>query len=168
MLWLNFHYLKQRPIPRLAAEVKPFIARRGWPIPGDDAWLEKAVATLHERAKTLAELADFASFYLKDEIEIDSKAAAKFLKPEIAEPIRALARDLESIEGEFSEAPVQAVFESLLARFNLKLGQLAQPVRVALTGGAVSPGIYEVIAVLGKRRTVDRLNAAVRLIEHPA
>ena len=168
LLWLNFHYLKERPIPRLAAEVKPFIARRGWPIPGDDAWLEKAVRTLHERAKTLAELADFASFYLKDEIEIESKAAAKFLKPEIAEPLRALARDLESIEGEFSEAPVQAVFEAMLARFNLKLGQLAQPVRVALTGGAVSPGIYEVVAVLGKRRTVDRLNAAVRLIEHPA
>ena len=52
---------------------------------------------------------------------------------------------------------MQAVFESVLARFNLKLGQLAQPVRVALTGGTVSPGIYEVIAVLGKRRTVDRL-----------
>ena len=168
MLWLNFHYLKERPIPRLAAEIKPFIARRGWPIPGDDAWLEKAVATLHERAKTLVELVDFASFYLKDEIEIDSKAAAKFLKPEIAGPIRALAAEIESIEGEVSEASVQAVFESVLARFNLKLGQLAQPVRVALTGGTVSPGIYEVIAVLGKRRTVDRLNAAIRLIEQPA
>src|SRR5208282_4415535 len=55
LLWLNFHYLKERPIPRLAAEIKPFIARRGWPIPGDDEWLEKAVATLHERAKTLVE-----------------------------------------------------------------------------------------------------------------
>jgi glutamyl-tRNA synthetase len=168
LLWLNFHYLKERPIPRLAAEIKSFIARRGWAIPGDDTWLEKAVATLHERAKTLVELVDFASFYLKDEIEIDSKAAAKFLKPEIAESIRALAAELESIEGEVSEASVQAVFESVLARFNLKLGQLAQPVRVALTGGTVSPGIYEVIAVLGKRRTVDRLNAAVRRIEQPA
>jgi glutamyl-tRNA synthetase len=168
LLWLNFHYLKERPIPRLAAEIKPFIAGRGWAIPGDDAWLEKAVATLHERAKTLVELVDFASFYLKDAIEIDSKAAAKFLKPEIAEPIRALSAELELIEGEVSESSVQAVFESVLARFNFKLGQLAQPVRVALTGGTVSPGIYEVIAVLGKRRTVDRLKAAVRRIEQPA
>ena len=79
-----------------------------------------------------------------------------------------MAAELESIEGEVSEASVQAVFESVLARFNLKLGQLAQPVRVALTGGAVSPGIYEVIAVLGKRRTVDRLNAPVSRIEQPA
>src|SRR6266849_5508099 len=165
LLWLNFHYMKERPLAQLAREVRPFIEKRGFPVPGDDAWLEKMVSTLRERAKTLAELADFASFYLKDHIEIDSKAAAKFLKPEIIEPMRALAEELEAHEGELSDASAQAVFEDVLARFNLKLGQLAQPVRVAITGGTVSPGIYEVIGVLGKRRTVDRLNAAVRLIE---
>ena len=165
LLWLNFHYLKARPIPQLVDEVKPFIAKRGLPIPDDDAWLGKAVATLQERAKTLAELADFLSFYLKPEIEIEPKAAAKYLKPEIAEPLKALADEIDAHEGEVSEASVQAVFESVLARFNLKLGQLAQPVRVALTGGTVSPGIYEVIAVLGKRRTVERLRAAVAKIK---
>jgi glutamyl-tRNA synthetase len=165
LLWLNFHYLKERPLPKLVQEVKPFIAKRGLPIPGDDAWLEKAVATLQERAKTLVELADFLSFYLKPEIEIDPKAAAKFLKPEIADPLKALADELEAHEGEVSETSVQAVFESVLGRFNLKLGQLAQPVRVALTGGTVSPGIYEVVAVLGKRRTVERLRAAIRGIK---
>jgi glutamyl-tRNA synthetase len=164
LLWLNFHYLKERQLPKLVQEVKPFIARRGWPIPGDDAWLEKAIATLHERAKTLDELAEFASFYLKDDIDIDPKAAAKFLKPEIAEPLRALADEIDAQGGEVSEASVQAVFESVLSRFNLKLGQLAQPVRVALTGGTVSPGIYEVIAVLGKRRTVERLRKALSRI----
>jgi glutamyl-tRNA synthetase len=164
LLWLNFHYLKERPLPKMVQEVKPFIARRGWPIPGDDAWLERAIATLHERAKTLDELAEFASFYLKDDIDIDPKAAAKFLKPEIAEPLRALADEIDAQGGEVSEASVQAVFESVLSRFNLKLGQLAQPVRVALTGGTVSPGIYEVIAVLGKRRTVERLRKALSRI----
>jgi glutamyl-tRNA synthetase len=164
LLWLNFHYLKERPLPKLVQEVKPFIARRGWPIPGDDAWLERAIATLHERAKTLDELAEFASFYLKDDIEIDAKAAAKFLKAEIAEPLRALADEMDSQTGELSQESAKAAFESVLTRFNLKLGQLAQPVRVALTGGTVSPGIYEVIAVLGKRRTVERLRAALAKI----
>jgi glutamyl-tRNA synthetase len=164
LLWLNFHYLKERPLPKLVQEVKPFIARRGWPIPGDDAWLERAIATLHERAKTLDELAEFASFYLKDDIEIDAKAAAKFLKAEIAEPLRALADEMDLQTGELSQESAKAAFESALTRFNLKLGQLAQPVRVALTGGTVSPGIYEVIAVLGKRRTVERLRAALAKI----
>jgi len=59
---------------------------------------------------------------------------------------------------------VQTRFESVLARFNMKLGQLAQPVRVALTGGTVSPGIYEVIAVLGRERTVRRLRAAAEMV----
>jgi glutamyl-tRNA synthetase len=167
LLWLNFHYLKARPLAQLAQEVKPFIVQRGITIPGDDAWLEKMVATLHERAKTLVELVDFASFYLKDKIEIEPKAATKFLKPEILEPLNALADALDTLEGDFAEPAIQTVFEGVLAKFGLKLGQLAQPVRVALTGGTVSPGIYEVIGVLGKNRTVERLRAAAASMTAP-
>ena len=161
LLWLNFHYLKERPLEQLAREVKPFIAQRGWTIPGDDAWLCKMLATLRERAKTLVELVDFASFYLLESITIDPKAAAKFLKPESAEPLKALADELDAIAGDFTEATIQSAFERVLAKFNLKLGQLAQPVRVALTGGTISPGIYEVIAVLGRQRTAARLRTAL-------
>jgi glutamyl-tRNA synthetase len=161
LLWLNFHYLKERPLDQLAREVKPFIAQRGWTIPGDDAWLCKMLATLRERAKTLVELVDFASFYLLDSIAIDPKAVVKFLKLESAEPLKALADELDAIADDFSEAAIQSAFERVLAKFNLKLGQLAQPVRVALTGGTISPGIYEVIAVLGSARTVTRLRAVV-------
>jgi len=165
LLWLNFHYMKERPLAQLAREAAPFIKRAGYTeIPGDQAWLEKMIATLRERAKTLVELVEFAKFYLRDAIDIDPKAAAKFLKPETAQPLEALAHEVESISGDFDEAAVQAAFERVLGRFEMKLGQLAQPVRVALTGGTVSPGIYEVIAVLGKKRTVARLQAALQRI----
>jgi len=156
--------LKQRSPAQLVREVLPLIEKRGYQVPGDQAWMEKMVETLRERAKTLVELVDFAHFYLSDNIKIDPKAAAKFLKPEIAEPLKALAAGLADLPDGCSEAAVQEAFERVLARFELKLGQLAQPVRVALTGGTVSPGIYEVIAVLGARRTVVRLNRAVALI----
>ena len=164
LLWLNFHYLKQRSVEQLASEVRPFIERRGWKVPGDQQWLERMVATLRERAKTLVELADFANFYLNDEIVLDPKAAAKFLKAEIAEPLRILSQELDALGGDFSEPSIQAAFERVLANFHMKLGQLAQPVRVALTGGSVSPGIYEVIAVLGRERTVTRLARAMEFI----
>jgi glutamyl-tRNA synthetase len=164
LLWLNFHYLKQRSIEQLAREVQPFIEKRGWRIPGDQEWLEKMVSTLRERAKTLVELADFAGFYLNDEIALDPKAAARFLKPEIGEPLKLLSQELQALDGDFSEASIQAAFERVLTNFNMKLGQLAQPVRVALTGGSVSPGIYEVIAVLGRERTITRLVHAIELI----
>jgi glutamyl-tRNA synthetase len=153
--------LKERPNAQLAQEIKPFIATAGYPTPGDDAWLEKMVATLKERAKTLVELVDFAKFYLRDDIETDPKAAAKFLKPEVKEQLAALAAELDKLADDFSEASIQRIFEEVLARFSMKLGQLAQPVRVALTGGTVSPGIYEVIAVLGRARTVARLRKAI-------
>jgi glutamyl-tRNA synthetase len=144
-------------------DVKPFVALKGWTVPGDDAWLEKMVATLRERAKTLVELVEFASFYLNDEITIDPKASVKFLKPEIVEALAAAADELDALGEDFNEVSIQSAFERVLARFTMKLGQLAQPVRVALTGGTVSPGIYEVIAVLGRARTVTRLRAAIEI-----
>lgn len=168
LLWLNFHYMKERPLAQLAREAKPFIERAGYRVPSDDAWLEKMIATLRERAKTLVELVDFAKFYLSDEIEIEAKAAAKFLRPQIVEPLNALAGELESIAGESSETAISEAFARVMERFGMKLGQLAQPVRVALTGGTVSPGIYEVIAVLGKERTVARLRDAIKKAEAAA
>jgi glutamyl-tRNA synthetase len=164
LLWLNFHYLKQRTPSELVLLVKPFIEKRGWSIPGDDKWLEKMIATLRERAKTLVELVDFAKFYLTDEIEIEPKAAAKFLQLAISEPLNAITAELESIDGGFAEASIEEAFKRVLARYEMKLGKLAQPVRVAITGGTVSPGIYEVIAVLGQKRTVDRLHKAIARI----
>ncbi len=165
LLWLNFNYLKQKTPAELASLVRPLIEQRGWRTPPEPGWLEKMVATLQERAKTLVELVDFAQFYLSDEIAIDPKAAGKFFKPEIAEPLKALAAELEALDSGFSETSIQAAFERVMAGHELKLGQLAQPVRVALTGGTVSPGIYEVIGVLGRDRTVARLREAVRRIE---
>jgi len=164
ILWLNFHYLKQRNAVELVALVKPFIKQAGLPLPADDAWLAKAIETLRERTKTLVELAEFARFYLVDELEVDPKAAAKLLKPDIREPLEALASELGAITRGFDVAAIQAAFERVLTRFDLKLGQLAQPVRVAITGGTVSPGIYEVIEVLGRERTVKRLKRAVAQI----
>lgn len=164
LLWLNFHYMKTLPMERLVRDIKPFVAQRGWTIPGDDAWLEKMIATLRERAKTLVELVDFASFYLNDELAIDPKAAAKFLRPEIAPALAALIGEIEALAAaDFAEPLIQTGFTRTLERFAMKLGQLAQPVRVALTGGTVSPGIYEVIAVLGRDRTARRLRAAQNL-----
>jgi glutamyl-tRNA synthetase len=164
LLWLNFHYLKERPLEQLADEVRPFVEKRGWKIPGDRKWLEKMVSTLRERAKTLMELVDFARFYLTDDIQLDPKAVTKFLKPEIAEPLKRLAGEIAALDGDFNESSIQAAFERVLTRFSMKLGQLAQPVRVALTGGTVSPGIYEVIAVLERDRTVRRLQQAIERI----
>jgi glutamyl-tRNA synthetase len=164
LLWLNSHYLKTRSLSRLADEIVPFIKAKGYPAPQDRAWLERMAATLRERAKTLVELVDQAHFYLSDEITYDEKAAKKFLTREVREPLAEIMEKLAAL-SEFSEGGIEQAFTEILQRRELPLGKLAQPVRVALTGSTVSPGIYEIIAVLGKERTLGRLKRALEYID---
>jgi glutamyl-tRNA synthetase len=163
-LWLNFHYLKSRPLSQLAQEIVPFIEAKGYPVPQDKKWVEKMISTLQERCKTLVELVDAAAFYLTDNIQIDEKAGKRFLTPEIVLPLNALIDKLSSIDV-FDEVAIEQAFAAVLQQSGLAMAKLAQPVRVALTGSTVSPGIHEVIAVLGKERTLKRLRAALARIE---
>lgn len=159
-LWVNFHYLKTRPLSQLAEEIVPYIVAKGYPVPQDKSWLERMIKTLQERSRTLVEVVDSAHFYLTDDIAIDEKAAKKFLTPEVSQPLSKLIERLSALD-EFSEANIESAFSGVLEEFGLSMGKLAQPVRVALTGSTVSPGIHEVIAVLGKERTIRRLQSAL-------
>src|SRR5262249_3359699 len=149
--WLNFQYLKERSPEQLARDLRAFLERRGTPIPGDDRWLARMVATLRERAKTLLELADHGRFYLSDDLTFDDKAVRKFLTREIAPLLRDLIAGLEALP-DWTVSSVEDAFRAVLAPSGKSLGALAQPVRVALTGGTASPGIFEVIDVLGRER----------------
>jgi glutamyl-tRNA synthetase len=101
--------------------------------------------------------------FIVDEIKIDEKAKAKQLTPDVAPLLSELANRLKPIEP-FTHEEVEKVFTALVTEKGLKLGKLAQPVRVALTGGTVSPGIFEVIEVMGKDRVIKRIEAAGKLI----
>src|SRR6059058_2500561 len=157
--WVNFQYMKAMPPADLAGLVVPFLERAGLPVPADRAWLVRVVETLRERAKTLVELADFCRFYLVDAIEPDPKAAAKHLTPGIAPVLDDLVDRLAALPR-WDAGSLESAFQATLATHGLALGKLAQPVRVAVTGGTVSPGIYEVLDVLGRERTLARLRAA--------
>ena len=163
-LWLNSHYLRSHSLAQLAAEIIPFIEAKGYPVPQDRHWLEKMIATLKERAKTLAELVEQAHYYLSDDISIDEKAANRFLTAEIAAPLNCLIQKLTAL-ADFTEAAIQQAFTEALEKAGLQMGKLAQPVRVALTGSSTSPGIHDVIAVLGKERTLKRLHTAIQLLD---
>ena len=162
--WVNFQHLKQLSHADLASAVKPFIAVRGWRSPGDDRWLAKMVAALQERAKTLVELVDLGRFYLCDDIVIDPKAAKHLAKANPA-ALRDLRHALSELQEWTAEA-IQAAIEAIRARYELKLGQIAQPVRVALTGGTVSPGIFEVAETVGRDRVLARLDRVLPTVGH--
>jgi glutamyl-tRNA synthetase len=157
--WVNFQHLKGMPAAELATLVIPFLERAGLPVPADRVWLTRVIETLHERAKTLEELAEFCRFYLVEQVEIAPKAAAQHLTSAIAPALDDLIARLEALPR-WDAAAIEVAFRETLAAHGLALGKLAQPVRVAVTGGTVSPGIYEVLDVLGRARTLSRLCAA--------
>ena len=163
-VWVNFHYLKSRAPEQLAEEIRPYIEAKGWPVPQDKKWLARMIATLQERAKTLTELVDAASYYLNDSIELDEKAVKKFLTRDIAPPLQHLIEKLSAL-ADFAAPAVEEAFAAILEEHQLPMGKLAQPVRVALTGGTVSPGIHDVLSVLGKERAVRRLQNALEYID---
>jgi glutamyl-tRNA synthetase len=159
--WLNGHYIRESDPRVLALRLIPFVEERGWPAP-EVGWLEKAVTTLRERSKTLVEMASMGRFYFADEIAYDPKAATKFLTPEVVVPFEGLARRFRTLEP-WERGAIEGAFNEVLEGLSLSLSGVAQPLRVALTGGTVSPGIFEIIEVIGRERVIERIE---RAIEH--
>lgn len=159
LLWLNGLYIRNKPTEEIAELVIPFLQRKGFQVTVDEK-LVKIVENLRERAKTLVELADSADYFFADEVEYEETARKKFLTPEALPVLETLVEKLSSL-NDFTVPALQKIFGDIIERRGLKLVQVAQPVRVALTGGTVSPGIFEVMEILGKERVMERLKRAV-------
>jgi glutamyl-tRNA synthetase len=159
LLWLNAHYIKSGDPHRLATLLLPFLAERGIDVTTGPE-LTAVIRTLQERSRTMLEMADGAIFYYKPDFEYDEKSVAKFLTPAGRELCTELAARLEKV-SEVDHDAIAALFDGLCADRGVKMKDVAQSARFALTGGAASPGIYEVIGVLGRDETVRRIRRAL-------
>ena len=160
---INADHIQAAAASDLVASLRPFLNDRGIEIDTDD-YAASVIETLQPRSKTLDDMADAAMFYYLDDIVYEEKAARKFLKSTALEPLKLLAAKLEST-AVFSEKSLEDVFKAVMEETGLKLGKIAQPVRVALTGKTASPGIFEIIAILGPDRVISRLEKAIAFIE---
>jgi glutamyl-tRNA synthetase len=157
---LNGHYIRQTADEVLAAETADFLARLTPPVTLSEparARLLAAMASLKERAKTLRELSQAAEFLFTDGPRTPDEAAAKLLSPEGRAALTAVLPGLEATDwsGPALEAAARAHAEAA----GLKLGQVAQPLRAALTGKASSPPLFEMLALLGRAESLNRLRA---------
>jgi glutamyl-tRNA synthetase len=161
LLWLNAHYIKETSPERLAEDMKPL-----WPAGINNtnvAFTQKVIADLQPRVKTLVELADNAGFYFADKVQYDADAAKKFLTPDMVGYLKAIA-DAIPAQQDFSKAGIEKFLMEFVTGRNIKFKIIAQPLRVALTGKTVSPGIDEVMVTLGKDQVIKRINDAVAYI----
>ncbi|NOY92281.1 MAG: glutamate--tRNA ligase [Deltaproteobacteria bacterium] len=163
-LHVSAEHLRALPHDELAKWVVPFLAERGIEVTPDDATLLAALPYLTPRASTLIELADAADYFLRDAPVFEDKARRKFLIPENAETLRELTRRIEGA-SEFTLEALEASVKAWLEEADLKMKQIAQPARVAMSGRTRSPGLYEVMVVLGRERTLERLKAGAALAE---
>ncbi|MBK8694134.1 MAG: glutamate--tRNA ligase [Deltaproteobacteria bacterium] len=158
-LWVSGEHIKRLADDDFAAKVYPFLAGAGVTVAADDPRLIPAARTVKTRSARLIDAAEAMAFYFQDAITLDPAAVEKFLTDEARANLRAMADVLDALP-DFTEAGIGAAIEAWLAERGFDIKTVAQPARVALTGRTASPGLYEVIAVLGRDVSVRRLRSA--------
>ena len=161
LLWLNQEYIKSADRDFLVESLDAGLRAQGL---SPDVLTHKSregiVDELRTRSITLTEMIDGARFFFENEVDFDEKAASKFLNSESSELMLKLRNELSKIDT-FSSENVKSAFHRVMEEEAVKLGKLAQPVRVAITGGTISPGIFETLSLLGKDRSLHRLDVAL-------
>ena len=163
LLALNADHIKAASPRYVSKHLLPFLKEKGVHAEQGE-FLDHVIKTLNTRSKTLIEMVDGALFYYQNDIVYDETAAKKFLKSASIEPLKKITDALAALET-FTEKDLEDAFKAVMEQTGLKMGKIAQPVRVALTGKTVSPGIFEIVAVLGKDRVISRLREAIQYIE---
>ncbi|MDG2307232.1 MAG: glutamate--tRNA ligase [Candidatus Binatia bacterium] len=158
--WLNAQYLRARTPAELAADLREFASAQGQTLRGDEAWQARMVETLRERVQTLKELLESSRYYLEEALVFDDAAVAKLLVPDAAPLLEELITRLEALSS-WDVPGLEESFRTVAEKQGQKLGKLAQPVRVAVTGGKKSPGIFDVLDVVGRDWTLTRLRKGV-------
>jgi glutamyl-tRNA synthetase len=162
LLDCNAKYIREEDNDKLADLLIPFLAKLGCSnLPREK--VKGAAKTLKARSKTLLDMSENAVFYFQD-ITYEKQADEKFLVPELVEMLEDLLLDLKGAPN-FDHNELENIFSAFLQRHQVKLGTIAQPVRVALTGKTVSPGIFEIMEVMGQDMVIQRLSHAISHIK---
>jgi glutamyl-tRNA synthetase len=162
-LWINQQHIIATPAEELGAALMPYIIKIGLdPAEGPDP--VHVAEGFHERAETLLHMAASARYCYEDFDVIDEKSAKKHLRPVILDPCRAARERLAGLEH-WGQTSIHEAIEEVATDFEINLGKLGQPIRVAVTGGPVSPPIDVTLWLVGEERTIRRMDHAIDLIE---
>jgi len=159
LLWLNQQHMVRAAPAGLVPYLRAQLRRLGLDST-DQPLLEGVIVAQRERAKTMKEMAHNSRFFFTDQLEIDPKAVAKHLAgdaPQLLAQVRARLAAL----GSWDAVGIHAVLNDLATQLGVGLGKIAQPLRVAVTGTSVSPPIDATLALLGRQRSLARIDAAL-------
>jgi glutamyl-tRNA synthetase len=161
--WMNNQYLKKEDPEKLAEKIIPLLAEKKY-IERDNFdrnYLLSLVKLFQARLSTLNDFVDWADFFFLKDVKIDPEAKNKFLSSDLSREFRLFSERLEVLDS-FDIANIEASFRALVKELGIEAKTLIHPIRVALTGKTVGPGLFEVIYYLGKEITIERLSKFIR------
>jgi len=170
--WLNGQYLMALTDRKLLELVTPEFLKTGLIsndyVAKNEAYLLKIIALMKPRLKRLVEISEMSCYFFKDPQTYEEKAVKKHWKgPEIIEQLNRLKNRLENLD-DFKVSLLEPVIRSLAEELDKGAGKVIHPLRLALTGVSFSPGIFEVMELLGKDRVIKRLKTAIHFLESHA
>jgi len=170
LAWINGHYMRELDLDYITEQTIPFMINKGI-ITEEYAknnfeYIKKTVEISRDRAKTLDELADGIAFFFKDITEYDEKGVRKhFTKENAAKLLMLGAEALEKLE-DFTHDKTEEALRSITDEMGLKASEIIHPTRLAITGRTVGPGLFDIIVLLGKEKTVERMRKAAEWISN--
>ncbi len=170
LTWINGHYMRELDLEYITEQTIPFMIKKGI-ITEEEArdnfdYIKKVVEISRDRAKTLDELADTIAFFFKDVTEYEEKGVKKHFSKENAAKLLTLgAEALEKLE-DFTHDKTEETFRNITADMGLKAAEIIHPTRLAITGRTVGPGLFDIIVLLGREKTVERMRKAAQWISN--
>ncbi len=162
LTWLNGQYIRSYDIEKLADLIKPFLIKKDFISQDgyDKDYLRRVLKLVCERAVTLDDLALHMSLFFVKEVVFDEKAKEKFLSSDLTREFEFLKGKFDALE-DFKAEAVEVVFRAAVAELGSTVKQLIHPLRVALSGVTMGPGMFELIETLGKARTLERMERVI-------
>lgn len=160
--WINAQYIRRTPLEDLLELLKPLMLEKKYLDNNFDGnYLLSIVKLFQERITTLADFADYSDFFFKDEIELTPEAQKRIAAKDYSREFQLLMERLKRLEC-FDCLSIENAFRELVAELKIKAGELVHPVRAALTGKTIGPGLFELMEVLGKERIEQRLGKFIK------
>ena len=166
LYWINGQYLNSLPLERIAKDAEPFFVAAGLIT---EEWLQEEanrnylshlVDVVRVRVKTLQEIVDASTYFFRDFAEYDEKGVRKFFTPEGIAQLE-ICRSRVAAQEAFDEASLETLYNTLAEEAGIALGKVIQPSRLALSGRTVTPGMFDMMVLLGKEKTLARMDQAI-------
>ncbi|MGI9953361.1 glutamate--tRNA ligase [Moorellaceae bacterium AZ2] len=168
LTWINGHYLREGDLDRITRLAIPFLQAKGLlpdPLPEEDyPYVRAVVEAVRDRVKTLAEVAEAASYFFASVSQYEEKGVRKFFaQPGVIDLLQKAKERLQGLEP-FTMETTEKAYRDLAAELNIPAGQLIHPTRLAVSGRTMGPGLFEILELLGKEKVIARLEQAISWI----